>query len=84
MKFLRLCSSVLFLCLLRTLSVQCLITVKENAGLSRRDIDAVNAPLPDLYEASILELQKGLDAGQFTSVDLIKVSSISIGLCRII
>ncbi|KAJ3933353.1 MAG: amidase signature enzyme [Lentinula lateritia] len=72
MKFLRLCSSVLFLCLLRTLSVQCLITVKENAGLSRRDIDAVNAPLPDLYEASILELQKGLDAGQFTSVDLIK------------
>ncbi|KAJ3862436.1 amidase signature enzyme [Lentinula novae-zelandiae] len=72
MKFLRLYSSVLFLCLLRTLSVQCLITVKENAGLSRRDIDAVNASLPDLYEASILELQKGLDAGQFTSVDLIK------------
>ncbi|KAJ3874621.1 amidase signature enzyme [Lentinula edodes] len=26
----------------------------------------------DLYEASILELQNGLDAGQFTSVDLIK------------
>ncbi|KAH7881422.1 amidase signature enzyme [Lentinula edodes] len=63
MKFLRLYSSLLFLCLLQTISVQC---------LSRRDNDAVNAPLPDLYEASILELQNGLDAGQFTSVDLIK------------
>jgi amidase len=29
-------------------------------------------PLPDLYEASVPELQAGLDAGQFTSVDLIK------------
>ncbi|KAF8963514.1 amidase signature enzyme [Flammula alnicola] len=27
---------------------------------------------PDLYEASIPELQKGLDAGQFSSVDLVK------------
>ena len=31
------------------------------------------APLPDLYEASVPELQAGLDAGHFTSVDLIKV-----------
>ncbi|KAF5372556.1 hypothetical protein D9758_005184 [Tetrapyrgos nigripes] len=28
--------------------------------------------LPDLYEASVLDLQDGLDAGLFTSVDLIK------------
>ncbi|KAJ6617066.1 amidase signature enzyme [Mycena sp. CBHHK59/15] len=28
--------------------------------------------LPDLYEASVPELQAGLDAGRFTSVDLIK------------
>ncbi|KAK0236303.1 amidase signature enzyme [Armillaria nabsnona] len=27
---------------------------------------------PDLYEASVLELQDGLDAGRYTSVDLIK------------
>ncbi|KJA17816.1 hypothetical protein HYPSUDRAFT_146036 [Hypholoma sublateritium FD-334 SS-4] len=27
---------------------------------------------PDLYEASILELQEGLDAGHFSSVDLVK------------
>ncbi|KAJ7080950.1 amidase signature enzyme [Mycena belliarum] len=33
----------------------------------------VRAPvLPDLYEASVPELQVGLDAGHFTSVDLIK------------
>ncbi|KAF8996739.1 hypothetical protein BDQ17DRAFT_1411673 [Cyathus striatus] len=28
--------------------------------------------LPDLYEASVLELQDGLDKGLFTSVDLVK------------
>ena len=28
---------------------------------------------PDLYEASISEIQVGLDAGHFTSVDLVKV-----------
>ncbi|KAJ7215196.1 amidase signature enzyme [Mycena rebaudengoi] len=28
--------------------------------------------LPDLYEASVAELQAGLDAGHFTSVDLVK------------
>ena len=28
---------------------------------------------PDLYEASVLELQTGLDAGIFSSVDLVKV-----------
>ncbi|KAJ7720973.1 amidase signature enzyme [Mycena maculata] len=28
--------------------------------------------LPDLYEASVLELQAGLDAGEFTSVHLVK------------
>ncbi|KAI0795623.1 amidase signature enzyme [Abortiporus biennis] len=30
------------------------------------------ASLPDLYEASVVELQSGLDAGDFTSVDLVK------------
>ncbi|KAI0260061.1 amidase signature enzyme [Gloeopeniophorella convolvens] len=30
------------------------------------------APLPDLYEASIAELQDGLEKGHFTSVDLVK------------
>ena len=29
---------------------------------------------PDLYEASVLELQAGLDSGLFSSVDLVKVS----------
>jgi len=27
---------------------------------------------PDLYEATVLELQQGLDAGHFSSVDLVK------------
>lgn len=31
--------------------------------------------LPDLYEASISELQEGLDAGHYTSVDLVQVAS---------
>ena len=29
--------------------------------------------LPDLYEASVTELQEGLQSGLFTSVDLVKV-----------
>ncbi|KAJ6469163.1 amidase signature enzyme [Mycena vitilis] len=32
-------------------------------------------PLPDLYEATVSELQAGLDAGQFSSVDLVKASA---------
>jgi len=31
---------------------------------------------PDLYEASVLELQAGLHAGHFSSVDLVKVMSL--------
>jgi hypothetical protein len=36
------------------------------------DIGEVNE-FPDLYEASVEELQRGLEAGSFTSVDLVKV-----------
>lgn len=36
---------------------------------------AITTPLPDLYEASLTELQAGLTSGQFNSVDLIKVRS---------
>lgn len=32
-----------------------------------------NTTLPDLYEASIAELQSGLEQGLFTSVDLVTV-----------
>lgn len=34
---------------------------------------ASNTTLPDLYEASIAELQSGLEQGLFTSVDLVTV-----------
>ncbi|KAJ3751165.1 amidase signature enzyme [Lentinula detonsa] len=61
--------SIILLALSQTPFVQCLTTP---ASISGREVDAGDAPLPDLYEASILELQDGLDAGQFTSVDLIK------------
>ena len=37
---------------------------------------AVPGMLPDLYEASVTELQMGLDGGRFTSVDLVKVGTI--------
>ena len=33
----------------------------------------ITTPLPDLYEASVIELQAGLTSGQFSSVDLVKV-----------
>ena len=35
--------------------------------------DAKHYAYPDLYEASIDELQRGLDSGAFSSVDLVKV-----------
>jgi hypothetical protein len=34
---------------------------------------------PDLYEASVEDLQQGMEAGQFTSVDLVKVGLLSFG-----
>lgn len=37
---------------------------------------AITAKYPDLYEASIVELQSGLEKNQFTSVDLVKVRSL--------
>ena len=37
--------------------------------------------LPDLYEASIAELQSGLESGLFTSVDLVKVSVVVLKGC---
>ena len=33
----------------------------------------IETVFPNLYEASVLELQAGLDAGHFSSVDLVKV-----------
>lgn len=33
---------------------------------------AITTPLPDLYEASLTELQAGLTSGQFNTVDLVK------------
>jgi len=38
---------------------------------------AITTPLPDLYEASVIELQAGLTSGQFTSVDLVKVRKLT-------
>jgi len=32
--------------------------------------------LPDLYEASLVELQRGLEKGHYKSVHLVKVSSV--------
>jgi hypothetical protein len=36
-------------------------------------LDDANTTFPDLYEATIADLQAGLDAGHFTSVDLVTV-----------
>ncbi|KII91546.1 hypothetical protein PLICRDRAFT_135820 [Plicaturopsis crispa FD-325 SS-3] len=45
-----------------------LLSVAHSIDASARG----RGPLPDLYEASVAELQAGLDANQFTSVDLVK------------
>ncbi|KAF9525291.1 amidase signature enzyme [Crepidotus variabilis] len=46
--------------------------VNNLKGLSVSTNAEVNAKFPDLYEASVLELQEGLDKGTFSSVDLVK------------
>lgn len=46
-------------------------SIGVSATTDGSDTEAI--PFPDLYEASVLELQAGLDAGHFTSVDLVKV-----------
>lgn len=43
-----------------------LVLLAQRAGFFR-------APYPDLYEASIDQLQYGLEQGHFTSVDLVRV-----------
>ncbi|KAH9931195.1 amidase signature enzyme [Amylocystis lapponica] len=56
--------------------VLCAVLATAQAATARwnsaRPIVDARATLPDLYEASVTELQTGLDAGAFTSVDLVK------------
>lgn len=62
---------------LRWLSFFTLIFALVWAGYGAKQATASAAvkasPFPDLYEASIAELQDGLQRGLFTSVDLVKV-----------
>ncbi len=41
-------------------------------------VEAKATALPDLYEASVLELQEALDLERFSSVDLVKVCFFSL------
>ncbi|KAF8883191.1 amidase signature enzyme [Gymnopilus junonius] len=43
-----------------------------STGISASTDGSEAVVFPDLYEASVLELQAGLDAGHFSSVDLVK------------
>lgn len=47
----------------------------EIAGRSSSSVGSELGGFPDLYEASIAELQEGLEKRRFTSVDLVKVSA---------
>ena len=40
---------------------------------NQQSASTTSIQFPDLYEASIMELQAGLEKGQFTSVDLVEV-----------
>ncbi|KDQ56681.1 hypothetical protein JAAARDRAFT_36172 [Jaapia argillacea MUCL 33604] len=46
--------------------------LEVSKGANRQTLAETSKPFPDLYEASISELQEGLDTGRFTSVDLVK------------
>lgn len=49
-----------------------LLNPKSPGDMSAQQVSD-SVAFPDLYEAGITELQQGLDKGQFTSVDLVKV-----------
>lgn len=57
----------------------CSLTLLASKAFSLPSLQARNndkgAYYPDLYEATFAELGAGLDAGHFTSADLVKVSS---------
>ena len=60
-------------CLLKVVLIWVLASfVHPTAGLDQKPL-LVGRKFPDLYEASIAELQTGLERGDFTSVDLVKV-----------
>ena len=55
-------------------AVTCLALLVALTAAQEGDVVARSTPtFPDLYEASIAELQAGLEKGHFTSVDLVKV-----------
>jgi len=57
------------LCLGYFMTVLALILLSNAQFTTDHDADV----FPDLYEASVQELQDGMDAGHFTSVDLVEV-----------
>ena len=50
---------------------------------AQESMAATSVTFPDLYEASISELQEGLEKGDFTSVDLVKVRSLYVRSRRV-
>lgn len=52
-----------------------LLSPKLPGDMSAHEVSG-SAAFPDLYEAGIAELHQGLDKGQFTSVDLVKVGPV--------
>jgi hypothetical protein len=51
------------------LDTSCYFTSNDTMGSARND------NIPDLYDAGLIELQNGLKAGRFNSVQLVKVGS---------
>lgn len=67
------CASANFILVFACLIYVCAANSLKDAGLT---LENPKATLPDLYEASIAELQDGLQKGHFSSVDLVKGSMI--------
>lgn len=61
------------------LAIFACLQIVRGVGTTRDSTAKQHKPqvhFPDLYEASVLELQQGLDEGHFSSVDLVKVVTI--------
>jgi len=65
---------IVALCILQSTTLSQAIVFPKSDSTPRTK---ATAELPDLYEASVIELQDGLDADLFTSVDLVKVHTLT-------
>jgi amidase len=72
---------LLFICILGLILS---LLVGDSSGGDVSNNARPSSKFPDLYEATLAELQEGMEKGHFTSVDLVKVSLLVSSLASVV